>query len=65
MNRNGNETESFAGNFVASDEQGVVSRVFRTFGLGEAAPDRWSSRRYVCCAAERHRAAVRQPHRPC
>jgi hypothetical protein len=23
MNRNGNETESFAGNFVASDEQGL------------------------------------------
>ena len=27
MNRNGNETESFAGNFVASDEQGLFFEV--------------------------------------
>jgi hypothetical protein len=27
MNRNGNETESFAGNFVASDKQGLFFEV--------------------------------------
>jgi hypothetical protein len=27
MNRNGNETESFAGNFVASDEEGLFFEV--------------------------------------
>jgi hypothetical protein len=27
MNRNGNETESFAGNFVASNEQGLFFEV--------------------------------------
>jgi hypothetical protein len=37
MNRNGNETESFAGNIVASDEQGLFFEVPIIFSsLGNA-----------------------------
>jgi hypothetical protein len=40
MNRNGNETESFAGNFVASDEHGlffeVPSSIYIPFNLTES-----------------------------
>jgi hypothetical protein len=41
MNRNGNETESFAGNFVASDEQGLFFEVPYSKCLGGALAERW------------------------